>query len=252
VDVCASDWDATLERRGDEQAALRLGLRLVKGLSEAAAVRIAEARTTQAFTSVQDIAKRAKLDRRNLNALAAAGAFASLTGNRHQAMWAVSGVDEGTPLLPDMQIVEATPLLRKPREGEDIVADYRSLGLTIRRHPLALLRERLCREHVLSAQELRTAPEGIAVRTAGLVITRQRPGSGNTIFVTLEDETGSINVIVWQSIAERQRAALLRSRLMQVTGTLQRQGKVMHVIATQLLDRSRWLGMLAAKSRDFH
>jgi len=252
VDVCASRWEATLEKKEDESAALRLGLSLVKGLSEAAAERIAAARAMRAFSTVQEVAKRAELDRRSLNALAAAGAFASLAGNRHQAVWAVSGIDEGTSLLPDICIAEAIPLLRQPREGEDIAADYRNLSLTLRRHPLALLRPRLSREHVLSAEELRTAPAGTAVRTAGLVITRQRPGSGNTIFVTLEDETGSINVIVWQSIAERQRAALLRSRLMQVTGTLQRQDKVIHVIATRLLDRSRWLGTIAAKSRDFH
>jgi error-prone DNA polymerase len=253
VDVLHSHWDCTLEHREEGEPALRLGLRLVKGLSQAAAERIVSAREQQGFTSMQALVERARLDRRTLNALAAAGAFASLSGDRHQAVWAVSGVEAPLPLLPEVTVPEATPLLRAPTEGQDIVADYRSLGLTLGRHPMAILRERLRRERVLTAAELKCLPTGITVRAAGLVVTRQRPGSASGVtFVTLEDETGSVNLIVWRDVAEQQRRALLGSRLMQVTGTLQHQGDVMHVIALRMTDRSRLLGKLVTTSRDFH
>jgi error-prone DNA polymerase len=157
------------------------------------------------------------------------------------------------PLLPELRIAEATPLLTPPTEGQDIVADYRSIGLTLGRHPLALLRDRLRREHVISAVELRELSTGANVRTAGIVIGRQRPGSANgVIFVTLEDETGNVNLIVWPSVAEHQRRALLQSRLLQVNGTIQREGDVLHVIALRLIDRTRLLGRLLVTSRDFH
>ncbi len=253
VDVQHSDWDCTLERRDDGQPALRLGMRLVKGLSEAAAQRIVEVRRRAAFASMQALVEHAQLDRRTLNALAAAGAFASLSGDRHQAVWSVSGVEAPMPLFPEVEIPEGAPLLRAPTEGQDIAADYRALGLTLGRHPLAILRERLQRERVLTAAELKKMPTGMTVRAAGLVITRQRPGSASGVtFVTLEDETGSVNLIVWRDIAEQQRRALLGSRLMQVTGTLQHQGEVMHVIAQRMTDRSRLLGKLMTSSRDFH
>jgi error-prone DNA polymerase len=253
VDVQHSHWDCTLERRSDGQPALRLGMRLVRGLSQAAAERIVAARAQGPFASMQSLVERAKLDRRALNALAAAGAFATLSGDRHRAVWAVSGVEPPLPLFPEAELAEATPLLRAPTEGQDIAADYRALGLSLGRHPLAILRERLQREHVLTAAELKTLPTGLTVRTAGLVVTRQRPSSASGVtFVTLEDETGCVNLIVWRDIAERQRRALLGSRLMQVTGTLQHQGDVMHVIARRMTDRSRLLGKLVTTSRDFH
>jgi len=144
-------------------------------------------------------------------------------------------------------------LLRAPREGEDIVADYAHTGLTLRRHPIALLRGRLDARGIVPAARLRDLPNGATVRTAGLVITRQRPGSAQGVtFVTLEDETGSINLIVWRDVAERQRRVLVGSRLLGVAGELQIEGEVLHVIAHRLADLSRWLGALAAPSRDFH
>jgi len=253
VNVTASAWDCTLESREGQQPALRLGLRLVRGLRREAAERLLSERTDRSYDSVQALAERAGLERRDLEALAAAGALNGLAGNRHQAAWVVSGIDAPLPLLPELRIAEGIPLLRSPREGENIVADYRSLGLSLRRHPLALLRQRLSREHVLTAAELKALPAGVTVKIAGLVITRQRPGSAaGVIFVTLEDETGYVNLIVWQQVAERQRGALIGSRLLQVTGTLQREGEVMHVIAARLADRSRLLGQLVTASRDFH
>ena len=253
VDVQSSDWESTLERRNDGEPALRLGFRLLKGLGQAAAERIVESRAAGgAFENVQRLAERTGLGRRELQALAAGGALKSLAGDRHQAVWGGSGVEAPLPVFPELRITEGTPLLVRPLEGQDIAADYRSLGLTLGRHPLALLRRRLEREKVVAAVELKILPPGLAVRVGGLVIGRQRPGNGNAVFVTLEDETGQVNLIVWASLAERQRKVLLGSRLLQANGILQREGKVIHVVARQLLDRSRWLGRLNVASRDFH
>jgi error-prone DNA polymerase len=165
----------------------------------------------------------------------------------------VAGLEAPLPVLPEVRIAEGIPLLRTPREGEDIVADYARTGLTLRRHPIALLREQLAARGCVDAARLRELPTDSTVRTAGLVITRQRPGSAAGVtFVTLEDEHGSINVIVWRDVAERQRQALIGSRLMGVAGKLQKEGEVMHVIAHRLVDLSRWLGGLRSESRDFH
>ncbi len=253
VDVDASDWDCTLEPVAGGGLALRLGLRLVKGFSEAAAGRLVEARREGRFDDVQSLAGRARLDRRELGCLAAAGALARLAGHRHRAAWQVAGVEAPSALIGQPHIAEGIPLLRAPGEGQDIVADFRHLGLSLRRHPMELLRPRLEARSMLSAARLREQPNGSRVRTAGLVITRQRPGTASGVtFVTLEDETGQINLIVWRQIAERQRRALVGSRLMGVTGELQLEGEVMHVIVHRIADLSRWLGDLVAPSRDFH
>jgi error-prone DNA polymerase len=252
VDVDASDWDCTLEPGESGGLALRLGLRLVKGFPEAAALRLVEARSAARFDSVQSLAVRARLDRRELGCLAAAAALARLAGHRHRAAWQVAGVETPSPLIAEPQVAEGIPMLRAPREGQDIVADYRHMGVSLRRHPLELLRPRLEACSVLSAARLRECPSGSRVRTAGLVVTRQRPGTASGVtFVTLEDETGYINLIVWRQIAERQRRALVGSRLMGVTGELQLEGEVMHVIVHRISDLSRWLGDLVARSRDF-
>jgi error-prone DNA polymerase len=253
TDVRSSNWDCTLERREDGTAALRLGLRLLKGLSQPAALRLVAARDEGAFAGVQDLAERARLDRRELGCLAAAGALEGLAGHRHRAAWNVAGVEAPLPLLPRPRIAEGIPLLRAPREGEDIVADYAHTGLTLRRHPLALLRARLEARGVTTAASLREMRHGATVRSAGLVITRQRPGSAQGVtFVTLEDETGYVNLIVWSNVAERQRQALVGSRLLGAVGELQKEGAVLHVIAHRLVDLSRWLGRVATSPRDFH
>jgi error-prone DNA polymerase len=252
VDVLASDWDCTLERGPEGTLALRLGLRLARGFPEAAARRLLAARTQGGFADVQALASAARLERRELACLAAAGALEPLAGHRHRAAWNVAGIEAPLPVIPEPRIAEGIPLLRTPREGEDIVADYAHTGLTLRRHPLALLRGRLEARGVATAARLCELRHGATVRTAGLVITRQRPGSAAGVtFVTLEDETGSINLIVWRDVAERQRRALVGSRLMGVAGELQVEGEVRHVIAHRLVDLSRWLGALSAPSRDF-
>jgi DNA-directed DNA polymerase III PolC len=254
VAVEISEWDCTLERGGDARPALRLGLRMVKHLSHEGANRLAAARAVRAFADVADLAERAALERRDLEALAAADALAGLVGHRHRAVWQVSGVEPARPLLPaDTGVREGIPLLRAPREGHDIVADYGSVGLSLRRHPLALLRDKLAKRGVMTTAKLWDLRPGRWVTTAGLVITRQRPGSASGVtFVTLEDETSHVNLIVWKRVADEQRPALLESRLLEVRGPLQREGDVLHVIAHRLTDLSMLLGDLVVESRDFH
>ncbi|MEZ5500017.1 MAG: error-prone DNA polymerase [Steroidobacteraceae bacterium] len=256
VCVTASDADARLERgSADAQGrpALRLGLRLVKSLSGVAMQRIMAARAHAGFASVADLARRAVLERGDLEALAAAGALSRLTGHRHLAFWDVAGTERELPLAPVAVADAARPLLSRPTEAENIVADYRALGLTLGRHPMALLRERLQRQRIVTAAQLGDLNNGRSVRVAGIVITRQRPASASGVtFVTLEDETGHVNLIVWESVGQAQRRALLESRLMEVHGELQREGIVTHVIAARLLNRTAWLGRLATRSRDFH
>jgi len=266
ADVTVSEWECTLEERNnpprpaqrgevrDEgQPALRLGFCLVKGLSESAGKKLVAARAERAFASVADLARRASLNAHDMQALAAAGALAALSGHRRNAVWDVSGIETMPPVLADSPIEEASPVLAAPAEGEDIVADYASLGLTLGRHPLALLRERLQRQRMLTAAELKALPHGRIARVTGLVTGRQRPGTASGVtFVTLEDETGMVNVIVWRDLAERQRKELLRSSLMTVYGTLEREGEVVHLIAARLRDQTPLLGKLTARSRDFH
>jgi error-prone DNA polymerase len=222
-------------------------------LAESTAQRLVERRAAAAFVSVQDLAERVAPGARDLAALAASGALRSLAGHRHRAAWEAAGAEPPLPVLPQLRIAEGVPLLGAPGEGEDLIADYNSIGLTLGRHPLALLRRQLRRERVLSAIEVREVPAGRLLHTAGLVITRQRPGSAaGVIFVTLEDETGHTNLIVWQSVAERQRRVLLDARLLGVWGRVQRDGDVLHVIAGRLEDMSALLGGLRVRSRDFH
>jgi error-prone DNA polymerase len=156
------------------------------------------------------------------------------------------------PLFPSMQRYEATPLLRKPTEGQTIVADYQSTGLTLERHPVCLLRRHLDRYQYRAARQLPDLDNGQHINVAGLVITKQRPGTASGVtFITLEDETGQINVVVWKQLAEQYRAALLNARLLGISGELQIEGKVIHVIARRLLDHTNLLGNLSVRSRDF-
>jgi error-prone DNA polymerase len=226
---------------------------MVKGLSEAGAKALVAAREARAFTSMEDVARRAHLGQRDLRSLAAAGAFAGLRAHRREAFWAVAGVESRPNLLSHVPVAESPPMLAAPSEGEDIVADYRSVGLTLGRHPLALLRERLDRMKCASAAKLRGLPHGRRARAAGLVIGRQRPGTASgVVFVTLEDETGCVNVVVWSHLVESQRRELLGSRLMAVDGVIEREGDVVHLVAHRLADHSPLLGKLQTTSRDFH
>jgi error-prone DNA polymerase len=247
-EVGASLWDCTLEG-----GALRLGLRMVGGLAQGAGARIVAARARGAFASVEDLARRAALGRRDLDCLAAGGALAALAGHRRQAHWAAAGIAQAAGVLREASIDEPALALPPPGEGEDIVADYASLGMSLGRHPLALLRPRLSRLGLLPAVTVHTRAHGSRARAAGLVTCRQRPDTASgVIFVTLEDETGCVNVVVWRDLIERQRRELLGARLLAVEGRIERDGEVVHLIARELSDRSALLGQLFAPSRDFH
>ena len=262
VHIESSCLESTLERQEGEDGtlappALRLGFKLVKSLSTAGAERVEAARARRPFDNVQDLAERAALDRTDLEALAAAGALVSLSGHRHLAFWEVAGTERALPLAPrgtrTADEEEGTPLLTTPSDWESVVADYRSIGLTLGAHPLQLLRERLARSHFLRSVDLQKTAHGASVRVAGLVLVRQHPGSAKGVtFMTLEDETGIVNIIVWNKVATAQRRPLIESRLLEVQGELQRLHGVTHVIAGRLIDRSRLIGELLARSRDFH
>jgi error-prone DNA polymerase len=269
VDAVASGVDCTLEGplapiRGVRapQPAVRLGLRLVAGLGRAAAGRLVQAREAGAFASAEDLALRARLDRHEMQALAAADALRALSGHRRQQMWDAAAQLRAPPLLQDAPFGEAALALPAAPEGEDILFDYAATGLTLRRHPLALLRERLARLRVATALQLRAVPQGRRVRACGIVTVRQRPGSAQgTMFITLEDETGPVNVIVWPALLERWREALLRSRLLAVEGVWQCTRApgagvpVRHLVLQRCRDLTGMLGRLAGVlegSRDFH
>ncbi|HEU5138164.1 MAG TPA: error-prone DNA polymerase [Steroidobacteraceae bacterium] len=252
ADASVSCWDCTLERQPDDEPALRLGLRLVKGLGEEAADRIVTARAQARFASVQDLALRANLARRELESLADAGALRELSGNRHLTFWQVAGSEQELPLAPVPDAPEGTPLLAPPTEGQNIASDYRTLGLTLGRHPLALLRADLSTAHIVTSADLRDLPHGRVVRVAGIVTARQRPQSaGGVMFITLEDETGCMNLIVWERVWSRARRIANGSRLLEVAGMLQKEGLVTHVVAQKLFDRTGMLGDLVTRSRDF-
>lgn len=252
VDVNQSDWDCTLEPPLSGQApALRLGLRLIKGLSQRAAQALVAQREGRPFASVADLDQRLQIERDDYEALAAADALHTIAGNRRRAYWAVSGTEKASPLFGRPVFNEAEPLLVAPGEGQSLVEDYASTGLSLRQHPLQLLRPRL-RDKACNATELWGLPDGSPVYAVGLVITRQRPGSAsNVTFVTLEDETGFINLVIWERLAERQRKTLLNASMLGVYGKTQKQDGVLHVIAERLEDRCELLVELQVSSRNF-
>jgi len=253
VDINHSHWESTLESDFRDEPVLRLGLRMVKGLSREGASRIVEARREDAFTSIQSLAERAGLAAKDLGVLAGSSALRSLATNRYLARWGVAGVQEPTALFAQIHIPEGTPMLKAPTEGQSIAADYLHLGLSLGRHPLALLRERFVSLGVEQAGRIAQSDHGMLAYAAGLVITRQRPSSAAGVtFVTIEDETGYLNVVVWERLAKRQRPILLEATLLGVKGHVQKEGEVVHLVARQLYDHSALLGGLATRSRDFY
>jgi error-prone DNA polymerase len=263
VDVSHSDWDCTMEHMGSDhrtaqqQPAIRLGLRMVSGLRKEVGERIAAERTQHAFASTQDLALRCSLNEVDLKALASADALQSLSGHRRQQVWDASALKPAPALLKGVPIEEDVLLLPPAEEGEEVVFDYAALGLSLRSHPLALLRAQLSQKKLLTAAQMAHYPSGRLVRACGLVTMRQRPQTAKgVVFVTLEDETGSVNVIVWKSVKERFRQEVYQSRLLVVYGVWQRDeesgGQVRHVIARRLVDLTPLLGDLSTTSRDFH
>jgi error-prone DNA polymerase len=250
ADVAASDWESHV----DENGAVRLGLREIKGLGREAGERVANARHDAPFADVADLAARSRLNRRDLDLLAAADALKSLAGHRRQAAWAASvAAPRQGDLFAGIAAPETPAVLAAPSEGENLVADYQRLGHTLRRHPLLLLRQRLRARRFLTAGELEQCGDRALVRVAGIVTGRQRPGTATGIvFVTLEDETGWTNIVVKPWLVDKQRQELLGATLLGVYGQLQKEGQVVHLVAQRLVDLSAWLGRLETTSRDFH
>jgi error-prone DNA polymerase len=257
VDVTVSSWDTTLERdrsgAGPGLHAVRLGLNRVAGLAEDAARRIVAARADAPFASAEDLARRAALDAHALGVLARADGLRSVAGHRRDAAWVAAGIDtRATAMLHATRTHEAPATLPAPDLADTVLADYRALGLSLNAHPLALLRERLAAFRVQPAAVLRGCRHGQLARASGLVTHRQRPETAKgVVFVTLEDETGAVNVIVWPHVVEQQRRPLLAATLLTVYGVWQREGEVMHLVAKKLVDHTPLLQGLAARSRNF-
>ncbi|EJE50630.1 DNA-directed DNA polymerase III PolC [Acidovorax sp. CF316] len=252
VDVMHSAVESTLE---DLPAipAVRMGLHMVAGLHATSAARIVQAREKQPFDSAEDLAMRAGLEQHEMKLLAAADALLGLSGHRRQQVWDAAGLHRTPELLQEAPVNEDYLELNAAPEGEEIVWDYASTGLTLRRHPLALLRPRMAAKKLLSSRDLRHIPDGRVIRTAGIVTLRQQPSTANgTIFVSLEDEFGAVQVIVWSAVRDEQRQVLLESRLLAVKGVWERRGQVANLIAHRLVDLTPWLGRLGRlESRDF-
>ncbi|MHA6492779.1 error-prone DNA polymerase [Pseudomonas borbori] len=253
VDVRYSVWDCTLEPDDGEQPAIRLGLRMVRGFSEENARRIELARQTQPFADVADLCMRAGLDGRARALLADGGALQGLAGHRYHARWEVAGVETQLPLFAGVsQPAEPRVALPQPSVGEDLQNDYATLGTTLGPHPMALLRDKLKDARCRSSFELASLEHGRHVVIAGLVTGRQRPQTASgVVFVTLEDEFGMINVVVWRDLADSQRQVLHGAQLLQVNGRLEHESGVRHVIAGRLRDLTPLLSGLYVRSRDF-
>ncbi len=254
VDVRASDWDCSLEPVAGAQPAIRMGLRMIKGFREEDARRIEAARGKGAFADIADLGERAQLDARAQEQLADAGALRGLAGDRHRARWEVAGVEKQLGLFAGLPRQEEVAIeLPRPTVGEDLRADYASVGTTLGPHPLTLLRAELKARRCRSSKELLDVEHGRPVSVAGLVTGRQRPGTASGVtFVTLEDEFGNVNVVVWRDLAERQRRVLVGSQLLKVDGRWEKEGEVRHLIAGRLSDLSPLLDGITVRSRDFH
>ena len=270
VDVTVSEWHCTLEPIGEsgpetaraaaisakglDRVALRLGIREIRGLSENLALRLVVARGEAPFADVADMTRRASVSASERARLADAGALQTLSGHRYRARWDSAGAEVPTPMLARAAIRERRVGLRKPSLREDVMTDYATLGLSLAHHPLSLVREELSRRRVSPADITFDAKNrGRRLRCAGLVTVRQHPGTAKGVtFVTLEDETGQVNVVVWRALAERQHRVLLESVVMAVDGVLEASDGVHHLIADRLHDYSSLLPELSFASRNFH
>jgi error-prone DNA polymerase len=236
--------------------AVRLGLRLVKGLREAHARQIASARQLGPFTSIAQFHRVTGIPIHAVRRLAEADAFSSLGLTRRQALWQAMALKDGdAPLFDAIDEIPAEPAADLPVMplGSEVMTDYATAGLSLKRHPVSLIRERLAVEKVTPANELPNVPRGRRVKVAGLVLIRQRPATASgVVFITIEDETGVVNLIVRPDIFDRYRAAARHSMLLQAEGKIERQGQVIHVLAFRLHDRSELLEGFQMRSRDFH
>ncbi len=264
VCINQSRWDCTLELiERTNRHAVRLGMRLVKGLAVADSARIVAARMNASFETVDDVWRRSYVPTEALVQLAEADAFLpSLKLQRRDAIWAIKALrDEPLPLFAAASEREARAIteqqepevaLRQMTAGHNVVADYSHVGLTLRDHPIAFLRKELTARRIVTCAEAMNARDGRWLMTAGLVLVRQKPGSAKGVmFITIEDETGPANLVVWPSLFERRRRIVLGSSMMAINGRVQREGEVAHLVAQQLFDLSGELAELTDRDLDF-
>jgi error-prone DNA polymerase len=253
ADVRYSDWDCALEHGTDDTQVLRLGLRLIKGLGKQAAGRISNTRQTMPFKDAQDLCSRAQLNQHDLAALAEAAALKGIAGHRHRARWQAAAIEkQPADLLQGIARKDDVAVIRPASEADDLRADYAATGLTLGRHPVAMIRNQLRQRRVKTAQQLLGLKHGSHARACGLITMRQRPMTANgTIFLTLEDETGHVNVVVWQRLWEHQRGIILNASLIAVDGVMESDGEVYHLIARRLHDFGALAKGLKTRSRDF-
>ena len=253
IDVQYSDWDNTLITREEEPPAIQLGLRQVRGFSEEAARRIMAARAHRLFADIADLCARAVVDKRHQDLLAQASALRGLSRHRHHAHWEVAGVEKQLLLFGNVSPAEIAVVLPKPTQAEDTLADYARTGLTLGVHPMAQIRDRLRAARCTDSRTLRKRPHNTYVRVAGIVTMRQRPQTASGVtFLTMEDEHGLVNVVVWRDVAETHRRVLLESELLGIDGRWEAVDGVCHLIASRLLNMSELLVGLDVRSRDFH
>lgn len=259
VCVNASRWDCSLEPTPDpERFAVRLGLRQVKGLANVDAAKILAARALGPFASIEDVWRRSGVGTGALVRLAEADGFLeTFARSRRDALWILRGLtDAPLPLFDGlgeaMEVQEPEPLLQPMPLGREVVEDYGSVGLTLRAHPLSFVRSDLSREGYTCCKAAETARDGQAVRAAGLVLVRQKPGSAKGVmFITIEDETGIANLVIWPSLYERQRRVILTATMLGVIGRVQREGEVVHLVAARLVDLSESLASVGGRGGAF-
>ena len=261
VDINHSQWEHHLEYEhtaptlpAQHQPALRLGFSLIKGLKQPSIKKLLHTRRKGIFSDLPQLVFRSGLSPSELEILTRGGALASLSGNRHQSRWQILGLEEDSPLFnANATQFNDSVQLPKPSASKDVIDDYRSLGLSLKQHPLSLLRQHPELRGCKVASQLSTLGHRRFVQIAGIVTGRQRPATASgVVFITLEDESGNSNIVVWKQLMERQRATLLGARLLKVKGVVERDAKVIHVIAGDLIDLSHLLDGLKLSSRDFH
>jgi len=256
VDVNYSDWNCTIELHEDQHA-LRLGYRMVKGMPQVAANAISEARQRVGrFTSIQQVHNESGISRKHMKKLAEADAFKSLGMTRRDALWQVMSLsDESYPLFDNLyhHDNDAEATLPPMPIGQEVMTDYATTGLSLKRHPVSLVRDQLDEMNITAAAKLLELPQDRWVKVAGLVLIRQRPGTASdVVFETIEDETGTANIIIKPDVYEHYRSAARHARFIQVDGYIERNGDVIHIMAKRLIDLSHMLSDLEARSRDFH
>ncbi len=254
VDIHMSGWESCLERKADGGHALRLGFRQVSGLRRKDVDCVLAARGQHPWPDIATMQRRTGLGTKAIETLIAADVFDSMGLDRRQALWQAMALSQASPLPllettdQPAESTESPVSLPAMKPGEQVVEDYRTLRLSLRAHPVSFLRQRLAGQGASAAADIARSRDGQCMMTAGLVLVRQRPGTASgVVFMTLEDETGVVNVVVWRNILERFRRAAMGSRLVMVQGRIQRTADIVHLVADRLDDLTGWLGLLVSE-----